>query len=327
MKRQTIIANYFGTISWYGDAIIDWASGGKQYFLDGKILESRTYFPFAFDAAITSTNGTYAFVYQKLGTKGLLLKNGELLREINRSYYSANSHEYPCSFVEIKGVTYLIHCPVAYNQLDFENVETGELVTNTADRMPEDIFHSRLAVSPDNSVLISRGWVWHPLDKTSIYNIKDCFSNPKLLDEFNWQLPPGAEICTASFIDSKHLLLGSSDEIINDEDIRMPAKNIAVWDLERNMMSNPPVPVKAAFGNLFAINESFTWDFYDFPKIISIDTGEIIDKDESINTGKINSAIISSNTIKCQIIFNNRTKQVAISGKECIEVLTPDLLF
>lgn len=325
MKRQTITANYLKTISWYGDAIIDWASGGNQYFLNGEILESHTYFPFSFDAAMTSANRTYAFIYQKLGTKGLLLKNGELLREINRPYYSANTHEFPCAFAEIESVTYLIHCPVAYNQLDFENVETGELVTNTADRMPKDIFHSRLAVSPDNSTLISRGWVWHPLDKTSIYSIKDCFSNPKLLDEFNWQLPAGAEICTASFIDSKRIMIGSSNEVINDEDLHMPPKHIAIWNLEENAMSKP-VHIKAEFGNLFAINERFAWDLYDFPKIIAIDTGDVIDKDESISTGKINSAIMSSNNVNTQIIFNNQTKQLAISEKEQIEVLTPDLL-
>src|SRR5687768_2687562 len=102
MRRQTITANYLNTISWLGDTIVDWASGGKQYFLNGENLESNTYFPFAFDAAITSANRTYAFIYQKLGTKGLLLKNGELLREINRSYYSANTHEFPCAFTEIR---------------------------------------------------------------------------------------------------------------------------------------------------------------------------------------------------------------------------------
>jgi hypothetical protein len=64
---------------------------------------------------------------------------------------------------------------------------------------------------------------------------------------------------------------------------------------------------------------------YDFPKIISIDTGQIIDKDESIHTGKNRSAIMSSRTVNPQIIFNRHTKQVAISGEERIEVLTSDL--
>jgi hypothetical protein len=141
--------------------------------------------------------------------------------------------------LEISGTTYLIHCPIAYDRLDFENVETGELVTNITDRKPNDVFHSRLAVSPDNSTLISRGWIWHPLDITLIFNINNCRSEPKLLDEFNWQLPEGAEVCTASFIDSKRILIGSSDEIINDEDLSMPAKHLAIWDLEKKTMSRP----------------------------------------------------------------------------------------
>lgn len=325
MKRQTLTANYLKTISWLGDTIVDWASGGKQYFLNGEILESSTHFPFSFDGAINSIDGTYAFIYQKLGTKGLLLKNGELIREVNRSYYCANSYEFPCAFAEVGGITYLIHCPIAYDRLDFENVETGELVTNIQDRKPKNIFHSRLSVSPDNSTLISRGWVWHPLDNTFIFNIKDCLSEPKLLDELNWQFPEGAEVCTASFIDSKRILIGSSDEIINDENLTMPAKHIAIWHLEQKTMSKP-VHVKEEFGNLFAINECFAWDLYDFPKIISIDTGEIIAKDESINTGKNRSAISNSRTINPQIIFNPQTKQVAISGEEKIEVLTTSFI-
>lgn len=324
MKRQTITANYLKTINWYGDTIVDWASGGKQYFLNGEILESHTYFPFAFDAAITSANLTYTFIYQPLGTKELLLKNGELLREINRSHYFANAYEFPCAFIEVNSVTYLIHCPVAYNQLDFENAETGELLTNVSERKPADFFHSRLAVSSDNSTLISRGWVWHPLDVTLIFDVNNCLSEPKVLDELRWQLPDGAEVCTASFIDSERIVIGSSDEIINDEDLSMPAKHIAIWDLDKKTMSKP-VPVEEEFGNLFAINENFAWDFYDFPKIISIETGEIIDKDVSINTGKNRSAIANSGTVNPQIIFNRHTKQIAISGDERIEVLTPNL--
>ena len=325
IERQTIIANYIKTINWHGDAIVDWASGGKQYFLNGQIGPSHTYFAFAFDAAITSANNTYAFIYQRLGTKGLLLKNGGLVREINRSHYFANAYEFPCAFIEIDGTTYLIHCPVAYNQLDFEDAETGELVTNIPDRNPEDLFHSRLAVSPDNSLIISKGWVWHPLNEVCIFNAKECLSSPKLLDNTNNQPPCGVEICTASFIDDKRILIGSTEEIIDDEDLRMPAKHIAIWDLEAKALLKP-VAVKVEFGRLYAIDGTFAWDLYDFPKIIAIDTGEIVDKDERINTGKNRSAITNSLTANAQISFNSHTKQVAICGEDKIEVLTPSFI-
>ena len=87
-------------------------------------------FAFSFDGSITSQDGQYAFIYKRLGTKGILLKNGEIIREINRTYYHAETYEFPSAFITFDNKTYLAHCPISYCQLDFENVETGEIVSN-----------------------------------------------------------------------------------------------------------------------------------------------------------------------------------------------------
>src|SRR4051812_43168203 len=130
MKRKTIAADYLKTICWIGDSIVDWAFVGKQYFLDNSQKQLGQYsFAFAFDAAITSSDGQYAFIYARLATKGILLKNGKELREINRPYYCANAYEYPATFITHHNVTYLVHCPIEYCRIDFENVETGEIIT------------------------------------------------------------------------------------------------------------------------------------------------------------------------------------------------------
>lgn len=325
MKRETIAANYLKTINWFNNTIVDWASGGNQYLFDGKIKQLRKYhFAFNFDGAITSVDGKYQFIYKRLGTKGLLLKDGEILREINRSYYCANVYEYPAVFITMKDVTYLIHCPIAYNQLDFENVETGELITNITGRQPSDAFHSRLEISPNNSYLISKGWFWHPLDVIEIFNIEDCFNNPSLLDRSTLSPDVGVEVCTASFINDDKILIGSSDEIVDDDNLeKLPPKHMTIWDLKTDQLSKP-VSIDAEFGNLFAINEKFAWDLFTYPKIIDINTGEIIDKIEEFNSGRQRSSIIHSTENVPQIIFNRETKQIAISGKDKIEVFTPD---
>src|SRR4051812_6037270 len=131
MTRQTIKTNWLQTIDWVDGNIIDWVSAGQQYSLDGQQKQLAKYnYAFSFDSSITSQNGQYAFIYKRLGTKGILLKNGEIIREINGTYYQAEVYEFPAAFITFDNKTYLAHCPISYCQLDFENIETGEIVTN-----------------------------------------------------------------------------------------------------------------------------------------------------------------------------------------------------
>jgi hypothetical protein len=135
MIRQTFKIDPFQTLDWYYDSLVDWAAGGRILTLDGQLSNAKWYSTYSFDTAITSSNGQYAFIYTRLGTKGLLLKDGKIIREINRSYYCANVYEYPATFVSLSnGKTYLVHCPISYCQLDIEDVETGEIITNIPDR-------------------------------------------------------------------------------------------------------------------------------------------------------------------------------------------------
>jgi len=321
MTRTTLTAGRLNTISWLNDNIVDWAAGGNQYSMDGSTKKSNSYYAFNFDGSINTADGQYAFIYQKLGTKGLLLKNGKLLREINRSYYFANAYEYPATFVTVDNVTYLIHCPKEYCRLDFENVETGEIVTDMIGRDPTDVFHSRLEISPDGFVLMSKGWHWHPLDVAYLYDIKESLKNPKLLDEINTWLSINAEISTANFINKAKVLIGSGEEVFDDENIVFPPRHIAVFDIDTKQVSTP-VKVSCEFGTLFAINDELAWDTYLYPKIININTGEVIDKDESVYSGKQKSSIVSKDDL-VQIVFNRETKQLAIKGKETIDVFTP----
>jgi len=235
MERRIITAGFIKTICWEGYKIVDWASG-KKYSLDGSEVQFGELHAFSFDSAIGSANGEYAFIYKKLGTKGVLLKNGTLLREINRPYYCANVYEYPAAIVAIEGKSYLIHCPIAYNQLDFEDIETGEIVTNIKGRNPDDRFYSRLEVSPDGSYLMSKGWIWHPLDEIVVFNIKECINNPRLLDRPKCYPNVAVEICTAGFIDNDTILIGASDEILMRMKLETYRLSIFRYGISKNIV-------------------------------------------------------------------------------------------
>lgn len=322
MLRQSIQTNFLKTICWVNNSIVDWASGGMQYTLDGKARQLCEYTYGFGDNAITSADGQYAFIYQKLGTKGLLLKNGKLLREINRSYYCANVYEYPAAFVTFEHKTYLIHCPLKYCRLDFEDVETGQIITDTEDRNPSDFFHSRLEISPNGKYLMSKGWFWHPFDAIRVFDIMKCIQQPKLLDQSQIYPNVGTEIATASFIDDNTVLIGSSnEEAINDDLLEnLPPNHIAIWDIHSDQISKP-VKMDIEFGNLYAISNQYTWDIYRFPKIINIQTGEITDQDETIASGLQNSSIIHHIGELPKVAFNQQTKQLAITNGDSIEII------
>jgi hypothetical protein len=323
MKRETIEINeHLRTICWNDGKLVDWALAGITFSINGKEGQLGKYQYGFSDSVTTSADGIYALIYDKLGTKGLLLKNGDLLREVNRSYYCASVYEYPAAFAVVDNITYLIHCPFEYCRLEFENVETGEIVTNIKSREPKDRFHSRLELSPCGTFLMSKGWWWHPLDIVEIFNIKECLANPLLLDEAKIYPDGSVEVCTANFIDKTRVLLGTSDEVLDDENMPVPVEHIAIWDIVSNELSGQ-VKVQAEFGNLFVINENFAWDLYKYPKIINIKTGEITEQDETISSGEQKSSIIGNSGKLPKIAFNNQTKQMAILVDKTIHILTP----
>src|SRR4051794_10682511 len=74
------------SLCWQGDELVDWV-GGERYGLDGSVQRMQGGWGPFFDAAVANPEGKYAVIYGRLGTKGLILKEGKLLREINRSFY------------------------------------------------------------------------------------------------------------------------------------------------------------------------------------------------------------------------------------------------
>lgn len=327
IKRYTIKDTYVRTLSWFNGQVVDWASAGTAYSLDGKKEQLQKYrFAYSFDSALTSEDGVYVLLYRKLGTKALLLKNGEDFRELNRSYYQSEVFEYPAAFFKDKnGRTCIAHCPNFYNRLEFEDAETGEILTKSEDRTLQDIFHSRLTVSPDGKFLLSRGWVWHPFDVIELFDIEKCSSDPKLLDQGKSVTDCGNEIGTASFIDNDHILIGSfSDEgEEDDEPDVLPVGHFAVWNFKTAKISAPVKP-ESRIGNLIAVNSEYAWDLYEYPKIINIKTGKTEAELRDIDTGRQNSSIIHHLPEPFLLSAEKGNRRLAVSNGSSVEVLELD---
>lgn len=324
MKRQTIEPAYVRTLDWFNNTVVDWNSAGTAYNLDGTQTQLQKYhFGFVCDGSISSSCGTYVLIYQKLGTKGLLLKNGELFREINRSYYQSSVYEFPAAFWEYKGRTYLIHCPREYCMLDIEDVETGILITNIEARDPGDIFHSRLEISPDNKYLLSKGWVWHPWNVLQSFDLQKCLEQPTLLDKGNGPEVDG-EVFSATFLSHNKVLVFDSVEVDFDRaNNTVDVKNkISIWNLETDKIEQSVEP-DGPIGNLFPIDQKRCWDLYDYPKMIDLETGAILEEDKTLFSGRQNSSIIHHLDKLPKIAFNKETRQLALTNENCIEVLTP----
>ena len=123
------------------------------------------------------------FALHKLSAKdSLFLENQtNYLGKWMDDYYCADVYEYPAAFYETAGRTYLIHCPLKYCRLDFEDIRNRRDYHHACRTKSARFLVAKLEISPGGHFLISKGWVWHPLDG-SAYNIQDCFKNPLLLD-------------------------------------------------------------------------------------------------------------------------------------------------
>lgn len=328
MQRYTIRPEFgqVKSLAWSKGHLVDFATALRHYIDENNIGPRLKYrFNYPFDAAIVSDDGVYAVLYQRLGTKGVLIKNGDVLREINRSYYYADMYEYPVAFFRAaNGRLYLIHCPFAYNQLDFEDIESGEIASNIPSRQPADFFHSRLEVSANNKGLLSKGWIWHPRNDMCWFDLEACLVNPLLLDHlFTPQLD--IEVGSASFIKDDLVLLAigaESETIDGDRGDWGDINYLLVWDIRNNQIVNTQ-KVAAELGNIIVVDESHAIDLYKYPKLINFKNGELLDQCPDIDSGLQSSSIIGAlKTNLPAIAWDGKNKRLAIAYADTIDVLS-----
>lgn len=279
------------SLCWSGDALVDWVSGGNRHGLDGSVVEPPIRYAYRFDSAVMSQDGRYAVLYEKLGTKGLVLKEGQEAREINRSYYRADDYEYPVALVTLpSGRTLLAHCPDEYCRLELEDVETGERLTQRKSESP-DIFHSRLQFSRDGRYLLSAGWVWHPLDVAYVFDVARALEHPESLDQPQDLGPKDSflEVYSAAF-GEKDTLVAQVWGLEGNGTEEEETGGLGVYSLtERRFLSvvRPENPM----GSMMVM-DGYVVSFFQHPRLIELATGRVVEQWPELPTEKYTSSII-----------------------------------
>ena len=309
------------SLVWQGDDLVDWVSGGTRFSLDGSVQETSVYFAGDFDAAVSNKLGSMAVVYKRLGTKGIVIKDQRVVREINRSYYHASAYEYPICIWEPKGrPTAIIHCPEEYNRLEIENALSGENLSSVEDRDSPDFFHSRLSVSPSGKYLLSAGWVWHPMDVANIYRLPDS-SNLTSLDEPFSTVDTANEVSVCSWLDDTSLIAANSESYEYEEGEPFTTGALGIWSTKSARWSELSTP-SAKLGSLMPLGVDCVISFYEYPKLIRISDGTVLKEWPHIFTGKQTSSIIHHIESLPPIAVDRKNMKFAVADENAIHVVS-----
>jgi len=334
-SRIDIPATYVRSLAWRGDELVDWVAGGATYRLDGSHQYGKVNYAYRFNAAATSPSGRFVALYEHRGTKAILLDNGQILRELNRSFYRANDYLYPITMFERDGRTLLVHCPERFDQLHIEDVETGELLTARPDESaPPSAFHSRLAVDPAGRWLLSAGWVWHPWDFVSFYDLDACLDgDPAVLDSMDGHCAGSRHVglveeASAAWLSNGLLLVGAGDEDadpseMEEENPALQPDGFVVYDVNEDEVvaqgniGQPP-------GQMMAVDNDHFVAFLRHPRLIRISDASVVNEWPDINcSGNQQSSICRSDKALPPIIATDTENgRFAVVDGEQIKVVT-----
>jgi hypothetical protein len=279
------------SLSWDGHTLVDWVSGAARYELDGTTAPARIRYGYRFDAALVSRSGSFIAIYERLGTKGLLLRaaDGTLVRELDRSYYCAEAYEFPIAFVTLPdGSEGLAHCPREYCRIDIEVVATGRCLTDHPSRKPSDVFHSRLRQSPAGTWLASAGWVWHPFDIACLWHLPSILDDRRRLDQSQVDLEISDEVGGLVFMSEGRLLVGSGEERATGD---KATDRFVVLDPATGACSQE-VAMSGPAGTLVYVDDDRVLSLFDHPKLVRVHDGAVVAEWPHLKTGKQNSSII-----------------------------------
>lgn len=306
------------SLCWEGDDLVDWVRGGTRYALDGTIEVAHRSMGYRFDRAVAFPDGRYAVIYEQLGTKGVILKEWNVVRQINRDFDNAEAFEYPIALLTLRdGREVIVHCPEEAYKLEIEDVQTGKRLTARQGE-PLDIYHSRLQVSPSGRLLLSAGWVWHPWDVLQVYEIESVLHDPALLDTDTTGLVgiDGLEdneaVLSAAFMDDERVVVGIGT--LHNEN-----PSIGIYSVhERRMVSK--VRLEEHAGTLMPLG-AYTVGFFEHPKLIEMETGCIVHRWPEIESGNQNSSIIWGIDTVPPLAPDSTNKRFAVAGEEAITVV------
>jgi hypothetical protein len=299
-----------GSLCWFGDALMDWTSGGIVHSLDGRSTDPCVRYAYRFDRAVMSPDGRYTVLYEVLGTKGLVLKDGKVLRELNRSFYHATAYEYPVALHTLpSGRTLLAHCPDEYCRIEIEDAETGQRLTQRTSDAP-DFFHSRLQFSGNGRFLLSAGWIWHPVDSVLVFDVPRALEQPESLDDTRL-LEPGEwslELHSAAFGEQDSLVFYGSE----------PSR-LGLYSLtERRLLSE--VPVDRAVGTMMVMGEHVV-SFFEHPSLIELKTGRTVERWPDLGTGTQCGSILHHLPKLPPLALDPAGRRFAVGTQKGIEVI------
>ena len=314
------------SLAWAGDALIDWVGGGSLLHLDGTVQHATVRYSYRFDAVAVSPCGDFVVIYEKLGTTGLVLAQGKVLRQINRSFYHADDYEFPVAIFRARsGRVLMAHCPEDYNRLEIDDVQTGERLTASDKREPSDFFHSQLRVSADGRWLLSAGWIWHPWSTVKVFDIEAALKDPNALDRALTIPPAETELVAAEFMRDNRIVAASSDETMLDEGETVPAGTIGVNSLAVFRAGSAELlscaAVKEPVGSLMPVDDDTAVGFYGHPTLFSLKTGEVLKRWQDIDTGRQLCCILRSGVPIPPIACDTANRRFAVAAEGAVSVV------
>jgi hypothetical protein len=320
------------SLCWRGDQLVDWVGGGRAFAPDGTERPASVRYAYRFDAATASPDGRFAVIYERLGTKALLLQDGRIVRELDRSYYQAEAYEYPVAlFNDPDGRLLLAHCPGKYCRIELEEAETGRPLTASADRKPSDFFHSRLTASPHGKRLFSAGWVWHPLSVVTCYDVAQALADPRHLDDCHFPslFNPGlAEQSSACWLDDDCIAVAASAEP-EEESVEGGAgphlrpRGLAVYDvikqtcLQAWQLDEPP-------GTILALGRRYVLSLYRHPKLVDLSSGKVAHVWTELQSGLQDGSIVwhlDGDAKPPPMAFDPATNRFAIANGDTVTLI------
>jgi hypothetical protein len=322
-QTWTIPAKNVCTLVWDGDSLIDWAGGAVRYVLDGSAQRPNVCDAYPFDAACSSPSGEYAVLYERVGTKGIVLHRGKIIREINRDSYKAEAFEYPITIARLSsGQEILIHCPEEYGKLEIDDIAAGNRLTEAEERKTRDFFHSRLAF--DGQFLLSAGWIWSPVNALCIYRLDDALTDPHVLDSGQFLFNTMTEISSAAHLGNGRIGISTNEysdcgeEDFADPNVLRP-NSLAIYDANTDKVLSQ-VPVNEPVGTMMKLEQNHIINFYDHPKVHDLADGQVVWRVNELKTGRQDSSIIWSSPLP-PLALDPANGRFAVAAEDNIQVV------
>ncbi|MEV0227795.1 hypothetical protein [Streptomyces sp. NPDC050704] len=271
------------SLVWQGDELVSAAGGGQGSGHDGVEREEAFAESFFFDTGTTSASGRYSALYQERGIEGLLLERGRVVRELIRSDELAGDYDYPLALGALSdGREVVVHCPDEYNVLQIEDAASGERLT-AGEREPQDVFHSRLSLSPDGRYLLAVGWFWHPVGTAMVYDTALALTDPATLDGeglLPGQAAMNGEVTAGCWLDADRLVLATegtgTESWANKEEPALPPRHLGVWSMSEGRWLHRNPLADAEPGVLLLPRGDQVVSFLGHPRLLDTATGRLV---------------------------------------------------